>query len=155
MLARQGLFKQFLTHKRSTKEWSLLTLYGLFSKNKKQIAFSLFSGGCGVPNGVEMGSGGWWAEGEPPPTPSRPPFGPRNPQKSEKQDQYFFVLRKNRTMLTQIFLYRELIFLRLLSILEYPKKYFCSFLDNFCPVCTSASKKNWKPEHNVAIYFIV
>ena len=41
------------------KQWFLLTLYGLFPKNKNTIAFSPYLGGSGGPHGVKRGSGGW------------------------------------------------------------------------------------------------
>ena len=63
----------------NTNKWSLLTLYGLFSKNKKQIAFSLFSGGRG---GLKWGRDGVWglvSRRRTTPDPIETPFGPPQP----------------------------------------------------------------------------
>ena len=63
----------------SPAKWSLLTLYGLFSKNKKQIAFSLFSGGRG---GSKWGRDGVWglvSRRRTTPDPIETPFGPPQP----------------------------------------------------------------------------
>ena len=59
--------------------WSLLTLYGLFSKNKKQIAFSLFSGGRGGPKWGQDGVWGLVSRRRTTPDPIETPFGPPQP----------------------------------------------------------------------------
>ena len=69
----------FMIYKFVLEQWSLLTLYGLFSKNKKQIAFSLFSGGRGGPKWGQDGVWGLVSRRRTTPDPIETPFGPPQP----------------------------------------------------------------------------
>ena len=84
-----GDFIKYAQKSALDKERFVSTLYG-FSQNKKiSILFSLYSGGCGGPNGVSMGLGVVRLRLTNPQTPSRPHLGPRAPQKTEKTRSVF------------------------------------------------------------------
>ena len=58
-------------------------MYGLFSRNKKQIVLSPLSGGSGGPNGGQDEVRGGEPSGDPPTTSSRPQFGGHDLQTME------------------------------------------------------------------------
>ena len=84
----QALFEKKF---KKLKKWSLLTLYGLFSKNKKQIAFSLFSGGRGGPKWGQDGVWGLVSRRRTTPNPIETPFGPPQPPEYRENKIEFFL----------------------------------------------------------------
>ena len=104
-----------------------------FRKTKIRSRFLRFLG-AGVLMGVKMGFGGGEPKANHPSNPIETPIWTPNPRKRRNRDR-IFGLRKSCTMLTQIFLYRELISVKFSHRASFWVQLISTFLNKFCPLC--------------------